>query len=435
MTFLGHKEVLSSPFNLGDVNPAIELLRGPGLLSRREDLLQLPEVTITHYFRPSPVLHFEGMGGIEADSLQFMRPVMRWGADQLAFPELDLKAPLYREATTIGFDLRTWPAKVKAKGHIRSATSSRKPRLIRLLFHVANLPEFIGEPVADEKAFRASSCQLFGGPWQVRLDGRINFPVLQEELSRIGGYAITHIGELKRCSGATFTAGEAIKMIEALHWFLSFARGSWTGPMMCVGDLAQGGTWRYFRNPNIDPWLGSHSWCDQDSWMKAANVFPEYFRLWSDPVWNQGLKNVIAFYVSANRPKPLELALTSAHAGLELLGWLRLVHSGSLKESDWKNHYPAARKVRELLELDEIDPEIPPVYPGLRRLNPKWKDGPAVIAGIRNQLAHPRVQKENKNQKYRNLLHSWLLARSYLEQSLLGLLGPSDSLLAKRREP
>ncbi len=222
---------------------------------------------------------------------------------------------------------------------------------------------------------------------------------------------------------ASFVADEAIEFLECLHWFLSFVRGSWTAPMMCVGETETGDTWRYFRPANVEPWNGNRSWCGPTNWSLAARAFREYDRLWQDPAWNQGLKVVIGFFLAANRPRPLETAIAAAQSGLELLGWLRLVESGDIDDEVWTSPaYSGARKVRGVLELAQIDPAIPHEYRSLARLDESWDDGPSVVAGVRNQLVHPRMRDGRIGPTMTTLRQTRKLSRQYLEDCILDLL-------------
>ena len=70
-----------------------------------------------------------------------------------------------------------------------------------------------------------------------------------------------------------------------------------------------------------------------------------------------------------------------------------------------------------------IDPAIPRKLRTLVNLDPNWKDGPAVIAGIRNRLVHPRRAAGFVAWPPEVLADAWRLSSLYLELVLLHALG------------
>jgi hypothetical protein len=149
---------------------------------------------------------------------------------------------------------------------------------------------------------------------------------------------------------------------------------------------------------------------------------------WNDPVWKSGLRVAIGQYLSANKPNPVESAIIAAQSGLELLAWLHLVEERhSVHSPDWDRRR-ADWKVRELLKLAKVDLAIPKRLTRLTGLSSSWKDGPAVVAGLRNELVHPRRKRDRVSQPGSVLLDAWLLASRYLELSLLYSLGVTSSI-------
>jgi hypothetical protein len=134
--------------------------------------------------------------------------------------------------------------------------------------------------------------------------------------------------------------------------------------------------------------------------------------------------------VSGNHPSPVETAIISAQSGLELLGWMQLVESGAVLESDWRDmrQYTAGRKIAELLGLAGIDPEIPVSMESLNTLDPNWQSGPEVIAGVRNRLVHPRRTGGGVGWTPQVLADVWLLTSAYLELTLLHAFGVNGEI-------
>lgn len=142
-------------------------------------------------------------------------------------------------------------------------------------------------------------------------------------------------------------------------------------------------------------------------------------------MWQQGLRVGIGQYITANRPNPVESAIIVAQSGLELLGWLQFVESGRVSSSDWNDPrlYPAHKKIRELIALASVNPAVPARFASLIGLDPSWRDGPAVVAGVRNRLVHPRSAGGRVGWPASILIDAWLLSSYYLELSLLHAMG------------
>jgi hypothetical protein len=163
-----------------------------------------------------------------------------------------------------------------------------------------------------------------------------------------------------------------------------------------------------------------------------------YVQLCANPVWRQGLRVAVGQYVTANTPSPGEIAIMAAQSGLELLGWLRFVESGTVLPKDWadRRKWPAHKKIRDLLGLATVSTKVPTQLASLVGLDPSWRDGPDVVAGVRNRLVHPRVVGGTVGWPRPVLTDVWLLASSYLEMALLhatGVVSPVRDRLDPRR--
>lgn len=92
-----------------------------------------------------------------------------------------------------------------------------------------------------------------------------------------------------------------------------------------------------------------------------------------------------------------------------------------MPETDWLSpqNYHASRKLEELLDLGSIDTSIPSSLPRLTGLDANWTTGPAVLAGVRNRLVHPRRRQGRVGWSSEVLLDTWLIGSSYLELAIL----------------
>jgi hypothetical protein len=162
------------------------------------------------------------------------------------------------------------------------------------------------------------------------------------------------------------------------------------------------------------------------------DVLPRLFLAWqqwqADPFWSSVLRRAVRHTVSANDPDPIEEAVTTAAAGLELLSWAVLViHERWLRPGE--GDLTAAGKLRLLLKWSEIDSEIPPQLKALTALAKAYDDitdGPTAIHWVRNRTVHPPKKVRTGQPDWPNhdeLVEAWRLSVEYLHLVILRLLG------------
>ena len=109
--------------------------------------------------------------------------------------------------------------------------------LTRAVVHLFNVPEFFGiddyvlqtRTPQKEKFSRCGRVYLRANGWKVTLAATAGTQMLSRALEVQGGYAITHLAEIKKDDGSTFSADDLTGMLECLHYFISFALGRWSG--------------------------------------------------------------------------------------------------------------------------------------------------------------------------------------------------------------
>ena len=74
------------------------------------------------------------------------------------------------------------------------------------------------------------------------------------DLHKADVYVMTHVMELRRADGASFTPDEVEPLLAALHIGVSFALSQWAAPMLPVGEDADGRiVWEDWRPLHCDP--------------------------------------------------------------------------------------------------------------------------------------------------------------------------------------
>jgi hypothetical protein len=406
-----------SPFELGRVNPTIPLVEGTASLRRGRERVDLDQARIFISAHPSWGVRFNGEGHSN-DPKIIDRALGLWAADEIHMPTERAQGSVFEGTTQLGGNFDASPYVIRASGELRKIETGGATKFRQLNFHLANFPDFHGSRIMQGTRTWTGRLHLRAGDWEVALDSRPVLSELTTELRAHGGFAITHVCSLTK-RNQSFSRLEAEEALNNLHWFLSFVRGAWTSPILLMGRSVNGkATWCSMRPGRTDAFGGSPRWCDWTNWGAAQEAYGGYMRLWVNPAWQQGLRVAIGHYITANRPNPIETAIVAAQSGLELLGWLSFVESRHTTQKVWRN-LNAADKIRRLLRLGTVDLSIPGQLSSLVGLDSAWKDGPAVIVGVRNKLTHPRQSEGRVSWPGQVLVDAWLLISRYLELALL----------------
>jgi hypothetical protein len=137
--------------------------------------------------------------------------------------------------------------------------------LSAVLFHVINFHNFMAPTdlvIINEDRSGRAIIEVDG--FRIIIDADEKIQELAGSLHRNGGYAITHNGSLVTCNGNPFSAREAENLLEGLHYFLSFCRGSWVDAFLPIGLNANGEVcWEQWGLRQVDPWQARVSWFDE----------------------------------------------------------------------------------------------------------------------------------------------------------------------------
>jgi hypothetical protein len=263
-------------------------------------------------------------------------------------------------------------------------------------------------------------------------------------------YVMTHVMELRRVDGTTFTPEEAEPVLEALHIGVSFALGRWVAPMLPVGQDASGQVvWESWQPPFCDPAQSPSSgwWFDRSraSLADLAELIDSLISEFSIPANRTALAMRMKYAITALRAQGfVEQRITIGTAGLEHLMWEKLFLSDRLTPKEYKynaNGWSAAVKLRTLLTeagiSTAIDASALPAAAefAAQELQAKGRslDGVDVVTEIRNELMHPKGDQEAVYEIEGLARDAWLLTRHYLVLLILHSLGYSGSYQDLRR--
>ncbi|MGP8281389.1 MAG: hypothetical protein ACLQT6_01590 [Desulfomonilaceae bacterium] len=208
------------------------------------------------------------------------------------------------------------------------------------------------------------------------------------KLRQGSGYSITHFGGISRNDEDSFSLSRAHEILDALHFFFSFARGMWTAPVLAKGTNKEGEiVWEQFDVPRCDRWQCSPTWFDPSKGEMLGDVFAGFWEKWEDKKWNDALRNSIDWYLTSKMGQ-VDAGLVIAQAALELLSWVYFAGNKALKDLKSFDDLPAAFRIKSILCEADISRKVPST---MKRLAEKICDnGPEAITTLRNQISHPK---------------------------------------------
>jgi hypothetical protein len=307
--------------------------------------------------------------------------------------------------------------------------------LKRLVAHWFNLPDFRA---------RLGRWEIETDGWKVTLDVRPDHDRVWTDLHKAHIYVMTHVMELRRADGATFTATEAEPVLTALHVGVSFALGRWAAPVLLVGEGANGEVvWESWRVPFCDPVRDtSPGWWDQRH-TSLADFLDRVIKAFADPDRLPVLRLQMMLGISAMNDRGfVEQRVMMGAAGLEHIMWQIMVLGGRMSEDQYLGRGPyrgRGPQAHDLLRTVLTDAKVPididaQLLPVIARFVADEKaqygavlDGPGVVTQIRNRLVHPKAGQERVYRLDGLVAEVWLLARYYLVLLILHSLGYQGS--------
>ncbi len=297
--------------------------------------------------------------------------------------------------------------------------------LSEVSFLVANLPFAVGSGrLREASGLWMGRSLLTGGGWSVTLDARPDDREVEQRLRAAGGYATTHVGQLTKTDGSTFTASEAEDALYAVRYTLSLASGRWVAPVLPVGlDGDQNPVWTVWQHEVVDPYRGCHRLADPATIAHLPALFAAVMSRWADPFERKVVTRAIDYYVEANAPDPIELAVSAAQAGVELLAWTELVEDARRYTGKQYKRRKAHENMAELLTGHSISTALPNNVKALAIEAHKHNcaTGPEIVTRMRNGVIHPSRKKPRFATPV--WIDAWRLVMHYLQLVLLAYAG------------
>lgn len=301
--------------------------------------------------------------------------------------------------------------------------------LLSAQFHLFNFPDFCGPESYILKAAGGwrvcGRTSLRAEGWNITIAATDKTDGLCEALKSEGGYVVTHVGEIRREDGSSFSDDQLHDLLRCLHAFLSFVTGRWAGLALPVGfDTSGKKAFEQWGLPKTasGAWHASNSWFDKHHGELLPQTFPGYCALWKHNLWHETLWKATYWYLIANSSN-VDSGLILAQTALELLAWTYCVGDRRMvsPQAFSERGLCAADKLRILTSALGIPLALPVQFKALNLPlsgRGKWDDAMDAITGIRNTLVHPYAKtKPHKGSYY----EAAMLSLWYLDLILLRL--------------
>ena len=307
----------------------------------------------------------------------------------------------------------------------------------KAVFHIFNWPKLHGPEsyvllTGEPPRCGGRGCGRFrmeSDGWLVTVAEFEGTDGLVKKLAETGGYAITHVGQIERADGQTFSTEQLNGLIACLSDFFSLVAGRWSRPTLTVGFDDTGA--RVFEHWGMHQtttghYAGGNSFFDRQHDEIFPALFPSFWRLWHEPLWHEPLHKAIYWYISANNVGfgvNVDSALLFTQAALELLAWTYCVldkKAVSEKAFAPRGGLTASDKLTLLTSLLCISNSIPSELKSLHsRPGKPWSDSMHAITDLRNGLVHP---KESGPLPPMAFFEAWKLSLWYLDLIFLKLM-------------
>ena len=336
----------------------------------------------------------------------------------------------------IGGDATTQEMTVKwcPKSEPIIGVGDKSTQMTRVVFHLFNFVDLIGTRRSTEQSgtmvHAIEHVDLTCDEWKVELKSLISTRENIESLKEEGGYRLTHIGCIKKADGSAFSGKDAYECLQALRFFVSFAKGGWCEPVCAVGlDDTGNSVWESWSSPR-DPWHNPLSWFDPHNGSQMSLLFPGFMKRWADDNWREVLHEVIYWYLNANfSSRGVDAGIILTQAAIERLSYEYAVKEKKLLTLKGFKDLWASDKFRLLFSSLGIPLDIPPSSPTLQGLassgQMNWLDAPHALSEIRNSLIHP--EHRHRGQFDTAYHEAWNLGLWYLEMGILAVCGYSGT--------
>ncbi|NVK83604.1 MAG: hypothetical protein HWE21_04745 [Cytophagia bacterium] len=296
----------------------------------------------------------------------------------------------------------------------------------RITFKLPNFPQLLirNKSLKMDDPLINGVLLMHWDDYQIQLkpvDGHFN---KYKRLKEIGGYIITHSGELTRTEGKrSINKHKWDQISDGLSFFLSFACGALTRPILEEGYLKERNVWKDVSGRLLRRYKGYFesvlSKRDADF---LIEYWPKFMAIWVDEKQRPVLRDVLHWYLEAKSNSDYSNnSIVLSQISLEIL--FQWVVKSRRKALDKNSNLTAANQFRLLLSLLNVEINIPKKFDLIiERVKGDQKlfDGIDFIVQVRNSQVH--FNDNRKNYTTMELYQCKELFLYYIECSVIAIL-------------
>lgn len=292
-------------------------------------------------------------------------------------------------------------------------------------FLVPQLKTYRGWPVRYGKGMRCGRHKLTGGDWQITLDELKDHDETWKDLEKNSGFGVTHVGRLQRIDNAQFDSEKTRHVLRGLGWYLSFASGRWTGPILTRGfDAAGTLLWDLWDASRIVPYVERETWIKPHMTEQFEEPFTGFFKGWEDPNLREVIEIAIHWHVESNaQAGSIEGSIVLTQAAFEMLASAMPVAPHAQKTRKKFDKLGAGMRTKHLFDWVGISTALPGTFKDLVTIAGGSADAsaPSAMATIRNTITHPTPENRTQYGSHTDQARyeAWLMGLWYLELCIL----------------
>lgn len=310
-------------------------------------------------------------------------------------------------------------------------------------FHLTNFHQFRGTPITNGQGAWAGRAVLTSFGWQITIDEVSEFRKNVDQAKKSAGFAITHIARLEKVDQSVFSSDECEDIFHMLQKCLSFARGFWVAPVLCVGyDESNTEVWHDWTLRIFADWMHTESWFPTLEPESLQKLFASFSKKWHESNGRETLNTAVYWYLTSNAGGGfIDGKIATTQIGLESITYTLATERSILDESD-KNALSAQNALRVALKNAMIPSNIPASYSDLVLFSHDFPpaDAPEVLRRLRNSIVHPATGNLSIAHRVKTLpsmmWQAWFLGLWQLELLILRYLdydGKFESRIGENR--
>lgn len=204
---------------------------------------------------------------------------------------------------------------------VDSNKNNREIQLNKVTFCLPNFPYFFCPRIRDSDGIKEIPIEFKYGDWVVKIQSLDGTTAQNNSFqSYIYDSKITHVGEIKKNNGSSFTHGEVTETLNDIGFAMSFLVKRWTSPILrLMYDDKNNIAYRCFERIRLEPHSFNGDPIFKINSTSLVNFIQKFCRVSTNSSLFMDLKNAIGSFVEAYRIQSIESTIILSFTGIELV--------------------------------------------------------------------------------------------------------------------